>query len=91
VQSNQALEAYIAQSYPGFPQPLLDYVANVLYPPKYDGSQPYNSSIERTILFVTETAFVCNTNWLNKAFGNKTYAYQFAVPPGWHGDDVSGS
>ena len=30
----------------------------------------------------------CNTFYLDKAFGNQTYAYQFSVPPALHGDDV---
>ena len=31
----------------------------------------------------------CNTFYLDKAFDNQTYAYQFSVPPGVHGEDVA--
>ncbi|KAJ9606204.1 hypothetical protein H2200_009165 [Cladophialophora chaetospira] len=88
VQTDDELKAFILQNTPGFPAQLLDYVVTTLYPAKYDGSQPYDSPIERTILFITETSFICNNYALNKAYGNKTYAYQFAVPPGFHGFDV---
>lgn len=33
-------------------------------------------------------SFTCNTLYLNKAYGNDTYAYFFTVPPALHGDDV---
>jgi len=88
VQTDDQLEAYILYNNPGFPAELINYVVKTLYPARYDGSQPYKSPIERTILFVTESSFVCNNYALNKAYGNQTYAYQFAVPPGFHGFDV---
>ncbi len=31
----------------------------------------------------------CNTYYLDRAFGNNTYAYQFSVGPGLHGQDVA--
>lgn len=30
----------------------------------------------------------CNTNYLNRAYGNRTFSYEFSVPPGIHGSDV---
>lgn len=32
--------------------------------------------------------FTCNTFYLDKAYGNNTYAYLFSVPPAIHGQDV---
>ena len=32
--------------------------------------------------------FTCNTFYLDKAYGNQTYSYLFAVPPGYHGQDI---
>lgn len=32
--------------------------------------------------------FTCNTFYLDKAYGNNTYSYLFAVPPGTHGQDI---
>ncbi|EXJ53760.1 uncharacterized protein A1O5_13009 [Cladophialophora psammophila CBS 110553] len=88
VRTDDQLEAMILSLNPETPAPAVNYIVKTLYPAKYDGSQPYNSPIERTTLFVTETSFTCNTYFLNKAYGNQTYAYQFAVPPGFHGFDV---
>jgi acetylcholinesterase len=83
-QFSDALKA----SYPGIPQSSLSYIANVLYPPVFDGSYGYKNQIERQILLVSEASFTCNTYFLDLAYGNKTYAYQFSVPPAFHGFDV---
>jgi cholinesterase len=32
--------------------------------------------------------FICNSYYLNTAFGNQTYAYEFQIPPGFHAYDV---
>lgn len=32
--------------------------------------------------------FTCNTFYLDKAYGNNTYAYLFSIPPAIHGEDV---
>ncbi len=37
---------------------------------------------------IQESSFVCNNFYLNTAFGNQTYAYEFQVPPAFHGFDV---
>lgn len=34
-------------------------------------------------------SYSCNTFYLDKAFNNQTYAYQFSVPPALHGMDVA--
>ncbi|KAH0842510.1 hypothetical protein AYO21_06686 [Fonsecaea monophora] len=88
VQTDDQLENMIVMLNPGTPPAAVDYIVKTLYPAVYDGSQPYKSPIERTILFVTESSFTCNTYFLNKAYSNNTYSYQFAVPPGFHGYDV---
>ena len=48
----------------------------------------YTNEIGRASAFISELAFTCNTFYLNKAFGNNTYAYYFTVPPALHGLDV---
>ena len=88
VQSDDQLAAYIHLNSPAMPLSLVNYVVKVLYPAEYNGTQPYKSPLERTILFITESSFTCNTYFLNKAYGNQTYSYQFAVPPGYHGFDI---
>ena len=66
----------------------MDYVADVLYPEDYDGSQPYTNWYTRAVLAVTEFAFTCNTYYLNTAFNNNTYGYEFNIFPAFHGQDV---
>jgi acetylcholinesterase len=88
IQTNAELVAYLRQSYPTIPQSSLDYITNVLYPPIYDGTYGYRSITERVIFIITETIFTCNTNYINKAFNNQTYAYEFEVPPAFHGFDI---
>lgn len=34
------------------------------------------------------TAISCNTDYLNRAYGGKTYAYRFSIPPALHGQDI---
>jgi len=68
---------------------VVDYIMNVLYPPVYDGSQGYTDIIGRTIKLLSERVFTCSTFYLDKAYKNQTYQYEFAVPPAIHGYDVS--
>ena len=89
VSNSAEFNASLEASYPGISPGSLDYIQNVLYPPKFDGSLGYTSQLEREILLVSELTFLCNAYYLNRAFGNKTYAYEFAVPPGFHGFDVN--
>lgn len=88
VRTDAQLEAFLTISYPGIAAEIKTYITKTLYPAVYDGSMPYTSGLDRTIFLVTESIFTCNTNQLARAFGNKTYAYQFEVPPALHGFDV---
>jgi len=88
VRTNPQLEAYFAFSYPGISSDIVTYITQTLYPAIYDGSMPYTNGLERTFLIVTESIFACNTNLLARAFGNKTYNYQFEVFPALHGFDI---
>lgn len=66
----------------------VDYISNVLYPAKYDGSMPYTDATYRMELLITEAFFTCNTNWLATAFGPQSWSYIFSVPPSLHGEDI---
>ena len=65
-----------------------DYIENTLYPPVFGGTCPYRNGFQRLQLFIAESTFTCNTRYLARGFGNNTYSYEFAVPPGLHGQDV---
>lgn len=78
----------LRNAYPYTPQQSLDYVAQVLYPPVFDGSLGYTNQFGRASLIIAEGVFTCNTEYLSRAYGNDTYSYLFAVPPAFHGFDV---
>lgn len=74
---------YLETSYPGISQAARSYIQNVLYPAK-----SYKSTVDLEIFSISEATFTCNTNYLARAYGNKTYSYQFSIPPAFHGEDV---
>jgi carboxylesterase type B len=88
IQNETALVSYITSIAPGASQSVIDYITNTLYPPIFDGSYGYKTMTDRLALFISEASFTCNTRYLDLAFQNKTYAYYFTVPPGYHGEDV---
>ncbi|RAL65860.1 hypothetical protein DID88_005523 [Monilinia fructigena] len=75
-------------------------LANVLYPPIYNGSYGYTSSIERLALSISHFTIACNAYSLvsapskisprnvNASSPSSSYAYLFSIPPGIHGLDV---
>ena len=65
----------------------VSYITTTLYPSIFDGSLPYTDNLSRSILFVAEYAITCVTNFLDRAFVNQTYGYQFSVPPAFHAND----
>ncbi|KAL6250518.1 hypothetical protein RBB50_002820 [Rhinocladiella similis] len=75
--------------FPGITQEAVDHVLNDLYPADYDGSQSYTSPLGRIFLIVNEVIFVCNTFYVNNGFKNQTYAYEFEIPPAFHGQDIA--
>jgi carboxylesterase type B len=89
IQSDAALRRQLNIAYPNMPNSSVDHIMNVLYPPVFDGSYPYTSQYARATLIISEGVFTCNTYFLSKAYKNETYSYLFAVPPAFHGLDVS--
>lgn len=92
IQNDTSFNEYILQSFPTINPSVASYIENVLYPPNMPGvlgTTGYSDETGRVVLVLTESTFTCNTFYLDKAFNNQTYAYQFSVPPGLHGEDVS--
>jgi carboxylesterase type B len=88
VTDDDSLRAYAGAYFGDVPDEILDYVVEVLYPAVYDGTYPWRAPLERSTVIISDLYFTCNTNSINLAFGNQTYAYEFQVPPAFHGDDV---
>ncbi|KAK1242012.1 hypothetical protein MKX07_007835 [Trichoderma sp. CBMAI-0711] len=66
------------------------HVFETLYPPKYDGSQPYTDALGRAQLIIAEAALTCNQNSMIKATqkqGVAAYGFQNSVWPAVHGGD----
>ncbi|ORY12731.1 carboxylesterase family protein-like protein [Clohesyomyces aquaticus] len=89
IQSTSDIISQLRVSFPYAPTSSLDYITSTLYPPIYNGSYPYTNPYSRAALITTEGIFTCNTYYLQPAFSNHSYSYLFAVPPAFHGFDVS--
>ncbi|KAI4232677.1 MAG: hypothetical protein LQ349_004866 [Xanthoria aureola] len=85
--NDTAYDAYVETSFPDISPPVADYVQNELYPAPSDNT-PYEDNIGRSSVTVADSSFVCNTVYLERAFGNQTYTYQFSTPPALHGQDI---
>ncbi|KAI8284668.1 Carboxylesterase [Colletotrichum sp. SAR11_57] len=83
-----AFRGLISKLFPSFNASLVEHIAEVVYPPVFDGSQPYVDDLGRGTLLMAETRIRCNTLFPRRAFGNKSLAYIFGVPPSLHGDDL---
>jgi cholinesterase len=66
---------------------LISYITDFLYPPTTD-QIGYTTQLNRTSLFYSEYVFTCSTRFLDLAFKNQTYGYQFSVGPGFHEEDI---
>jgi cholinesterase len=86
--NSSALVTYMHIYFPDASNDVIDYIANVLYPAVYDGSQPYTTPFERLNLLISEMMISCNSRYLATGLGNRTWNYQFSVPPGFHMDDI---
>lgn len=89
VNTTEEIEDLLIRTNPGITDAVLDHIVNDLYPERFDGSMAYSNGLERTWLIIQELIFTCNNNYINKAFNNQTYSYEFRVPPALHGQDVA--
>ncbi|MCJ1356216.1 MAG: hypothetical protein MMC33_006210 [Icmadophila ericetorum] len=88
ITNNTIYNDFVLVNFPDIQTAAFDYITQTLYPPIFDGSQGYKDEIGRAVKTISESSFICNTNYLDRAFLNKTYAYQFDVFPALHGQDV---
>ena len=88
IQNDDEFRAFITSNFPGAIPSSVDYIANTLYPPVFDGTYGYTNQLQRTALVTSELIFTCNAFWINKAYENQTHSYLFSVYPGLHGEDI---
>ncbi|KAJ6016159.1 hypothetical protein N7540_010750 [Penicillium herquei] len=86
--SSTYLTTLLKKSFPFIKPNVTSYITDVLYPAVYNGSYGYNSPFTRVATANAESAILCNVEYLNWAYENQTFAYEFDVPPGLHGLDV---
>lgn len=87
-QNETTFEADLRIYFPTITTSAITYISQTLYPPIFDGSYGYTNPTGRSDYFVTEAFFTCSTNYLGRAYDNKSYNYIFSVPPSLHGDDI---
>ena len=86
------IEKHLKVLLPDIRETSLSYILNDLYPPIYNGSEPYMTFFDRLMLIYSEMFFLCNANSMVKAATQhlaSAYEYQFSVPPGLHGQDLA--
>ncbi|RDL41634.1 uncharacterized protein BP5553_01613 [Venustampulla echinocandica] len=67
----------------------LSEITDGLYPPVFGGFRGYKTWGELQAQLTADAALVCGTTSISRAFGNQTYAYEFAIAPGIHGQDMA--
>lgn len=87
--NSSALLTYLSLYFPAAKPEILEYISTTLYPPTYDGSEPYTTPLQRLDLLISEMMIGCNSRYISTAKGNQTWNYMFSIPPGRHGADVA--
>lgn len=67
---------------------IVDHMLTTVYPDVLNGTYPWRTEFERAAQITSDHDFVCNTRFLNAAFGSQSYKFVFAIPSGFHGEDV---
>ncbi|KAJ5308604.1 hypothetical protein N7508_003983 [Penicillium antarcticum] len=86
--NSSGLAEQLKQLSTSIPANVTQSITEDLYPAVYNGSYGYTDSVGRTALVISDLIFQCNTDYFNRAYDKQTYAYEFAIPPGVHGQDV---
>ncbi|KAH7906561.1 Alpha/Beta hydrolase protein [Hygrophoropsis aurantiaca] len=83
VNANETLNItdYVAQLFPDM-TPLQVQEAAYVY-------QSYGTALEQAITVMGDSIFVCPTYYLLQAFQGRSWKGIFAIPPGYHGNDVA--
>lgn len=87
VTNETSYEQLIQQLFPNIKDSAITHISKVLYPPIFNGTFGYVDQMGRTDLTIGDFSVVCNAYFLNEAFGDGSYAYEFSVAPGTHASD----
>ncbi|KAL9619834.1 MAG: hypothetical protein Q9160_005574 [Pyrenula sp. 1 TL-2023] len=90
VKTDADFRAWIPKSIPGLSDKAPEYLTTTLYPPLFDGSQGYTDQSSRQMALWGEAVIDCTAVLASNAFETSdSYAYDFAVPPALHTQDLS--
>lgn len=90
IKTNADFKSYVSKKVLSFlSSGQIKHVINVLYPPVYDGSQPYKNVQDRLALLIQEAFINCNAHILAQNSQGQSFGYIFDVPPGLHGQDIA--
>jgi carboxylesterase type B len=83
ISTESDIENFFETIVPAVSSDIEEYILDVLYP-----AANYSNEFLRAAQIVTDSGFACSTRYLGVAFKNATYNYLFAIPPGYHAEDI---
>ena len=87
--TNADFDTWVYVNFPSASSQVTSYIINSVYPPKYDGSLPYTTPLERLELATKEFLISCNTFSIARAYEYKVFNYIFSIPPAIHAQDLA--
>jgi hypothetical protein len=89
IMNEQDYEGWLTSLLPNISSQALSTIKNDLYPPNFNGSYGYVDQLGRVTATYADAFIVCNTFYLNSAYANRSFAYEFSVPPAVHAQDLN--
>ena len=89
IRTDVDFDNWVYVNFPSASSSIKQQIIHQIYPPVYDGSQPYTTPQGRSDLAVNEYLIKCNTVSIAEAYGNRTHNYIFGVPPAIHAQDLA--
>ncbi|KAH9833429.1 uncharacterized protein C8Q71DRAFT_860223 [Rhodofomes roseus] len=68
--------------------PLLDQTSVQSIVQMYTDDKVLTTTLSQAVAVMGESIFICPTYLLMSAFGDRAYKGEFAIPPGWHAEDL---
>lgn len=81
-------EELIKEHFPAVSSQTVDYITQTLYPPNYDGSRGYTDPVRRVAQYIGDAILTNTANAVSQAYGNNSFAYEYAIGAGLHAADV---
>ena len=83
-------DSSLQQLLPSASSAVQSYIINQLYPPVYNGSQPYMTPLERLTLFTGDILVDSFVHALERAYNNTgIHNYIFSISPAIHAQDLA--